>query len=173
MTVYVQLLYFSATSSSTYAQYWYGAYVGYWGPQFATNNAISYWNVYFFHSGYEAYPYLKVALSAAKTITAMRMQTRCDANQWWHYQDIEFRMAATGGITFIPGAAITTGTSCGNLQMTGGYRCGAYTKTCTTATASMQEVSVQQKTLDSHGGGWGQHSNTAAYFLMINELYIY
>ena len=164
---------FLATSSSDYAQYWTGALPGMYGPQFAVDASISYANQYFFHSGYEMYPFLKIALSAAKTVTAVRLQTRCDAKQWWHYQDIEWRTGATGDITFIPGMKLTTGTLCGNMRETFLGTCLAKTLVCAAAVADQQELSVQQMTLDSDGGGWTEHSSTAAYFLMANEIYIY
>ena len=157
-----------------YAQYWRGAYPGVWGPQFAINQGLSYNQFYIFHSAYELYPWLKISLSAATgTLTAVRLQTRCDANQWFHYQNLEFRGAATGTIVAIPGLAITTGTLCGNLAMTLGSTCGTYTVMCAAKIAGAQEVSIQQKTTDADGGGWGQHSNVAKYFLMANEVYLY
>jgi hypothetical protein len=159
------------TSSSSY----YG-YSGYWGPQFAVDQATSYSNTYFFHSHYEAYAWLKIQLSAASTVNAVVLRTRCDANQWWHYQDLEAR-THTADITAIPGIVgaswPTPGTLCTNFQYTYWYQCGSLTKACAAAAASTLYATIQQKTLDSHGGGWGQHSNVMAYFLMLNEVEFY
>ena len=120
------------------------------------------------------YPYLKISLSAATgTLTAVRLQTRCDANQWYHYQNLEFRGDATGAIVAIPGMAISTGKLCGNLAMTVGSTCGAYPVMCSPALTAPQEFTIQQKTTDADGGGWGQHSSVAKYFLMANEVYFY
>ena len=138
-------VYIAAKSSTVYAQNWVGAYPGVWGPDFATNLALSYNQFYIFHSAYEPYPWLIVTLGTLTgTLTAVRMQTRCDANQWFHYQNIEFRSISGAALTAIPGALLTTGTLCGNLAMTLGWQCGAYTLTCAATMANVQEVSVQQ-----------------------------
>ena len=159
---------FLATASSSY-YFW----SGYWGPQFAINQQTSYWNVYFFHSHYEPYPWIKIVLSAAQNpLTNIRIQTRCDANQWWHYQDIETRVK-TSDITTGSGAVITDGVLCNNFQYVYWWQCGHLLHTCGTPVGAYTHVTLQQKTLDSDGGGWGQHSSTAAYFLMLNEVEFY
>lgn len=163
----------TATASSVYKQFWSGALPAYWGANFAVDGSISYQSKYFFHSSYQKYPWLKMTMSAATAVNAIVFQTRCDANQWWHYQDVEFRAAAAATIIAIPGVKITTGTLCGNLQKTSGMKCGQYTQVCAAAIAAAIDVSAQMVTLDSDGGGFGQHSNVDKYFLMINELYIY
>merc|ERR1712141_683421 len=101
------------TASSSY-YFWDALY----GPVFAVDNTISYSNRGFFHSNYEAYPYWKVELSAAIALNAVRFWTRCDANQWWHFQNIEIR-AHTAEIVTIPGLPganwATAGTVCTNM----------------------------------------------------------
>ena len=127
--------------------------------------------MYFFHSHYEPYPWLKIALSAAvNPINTIRIQTRCDANQWWHYQDIETRLNTADITTARP---ITAGTLCNNFRYFYWWQCGHLLHACGTPAAAYTYATIQQKTLDSDGGGWGQHSNTAAYFLMLNEVEFY
>lgn len=100
------------------------------------------------------------------------MQTRCDANQWWHFQSIEFR-TNNADILAIPGLQITAGNLCNVAAYSYYWQCGTLTVSCIAPAAAQTYVTVQQLVLDSHGNGWGQHSNTAAYFLMANEFMLY
>ena len=143
-----------------------------WGAIFAANRQTSYSSYAIFHSNYEAYPWYKIELAAGQQINAIQMQTRCDANQWWHYQVIEFR-TNNADIVAIPGIQITTGNLCGQAAYTYYWQCGTLTVACLVPTAGQTHVTAQQLILDSMGNGWGQRSNTAATFLMINELSIY
>jgi len=159
------------TASSSY----YG-YTALYGPTFAVDRVTSYSNMGFFHSNYEAYPYWSVELSAAKIVNVFRMQTRCDANQWWHFQNIEIRQN-NAALTTIPGMEITTGTICNNIALSYWYQCGAVVTSCLAPAATTTHFTVQQKVLDTMGGtsnGWGnQHSNVPFYFLMANEFEFY
>jgi len=163
------------TASSSY-YFWDALY----GPVFAVDNTISYSNRGFFHSNYEAYPYWKVELTAAIALNAVRFWTRCDANQWWHFQNIEIR-AHTAEIVTIPGLPganwATAGTVCTNMAYSYWWQCGAITKACNAPQAATLWVTVQQLVLDTMGGtnnGWGnQHSNAPFYFLMMNEIDFY
>jgi len=105
-------------------------------------------------------------------ITEIQMQTRCDANQWWHFQVIEFRTSNVD-IVAMPGALITSGYLCGQAAYNYYWQCGTLTVACLVPYAGQTHVTVQQLILDSMGNGWGQHSNTAKQFLMVNELSIY
>lgn len=159
----------TATSSSSY-YFW----SGYWGPQFAIDQQVSFWNVYFFHSHYEAYPFLFITMTNASPngltdVVSVTMRTRCDAKQWWHYQNIEVRCDAAT-FTATPGIPITGGTLCTNLAYSYIPTCGIAAANCAATITAPGFCTVQQKTLDSHGGGWGEHSSVAQYFLMVNEL---
>ena len=151
----------------------YYGYCSIWGAIFAANRQTSYSSYTIFHSNYEAYPWYKIGpLSAGQQINAVQMQTRCDANQWWHYQVVEFRTDAAD-IVAIPGIQIATGNLCGQAAYTYYWQCGTLTVACLVPTAGQTHVTAQQLILDSMGNGWGQHSNTAAYFLMANEFMLY
>jgi len=158
-------------SSSSY----YG-YAALWGPQFAADGSTSYTHYAIFHSAYEGFPWYEIELSAGATVSNVVMRTRCDANQWWHFQNIEFRQN-TAAFTKINGFQITTGTICNNVALSYWYQCGSVMATCLVPTASQTHISIQQLVTDLMGGtnnGWGnQHSNVPFYFLMANEFEVY
>ena len=162
---------FLVTSSSVY----YG-WCALWGPQFAADGATSYSHYAIFHSNYEGFPWYKIELSAGATVNSVVMRTRCDANQWWHFQNIEFRHN-TADITAINGFQITTGTVCNNVALAYWYQCGSVQATCMAPVAATTHITIQQQVNDLMGGtnnGWGnQHSNVPFYFLMANEFEVY
>ena len=81
---HIQLTYFDsflAISSSVYYNR-YGDFSAYWGPAFAIDSAQSSTWYGMFHSAYETYPWMQIALPAAATVTTVTLRSRCDANAW-------------------------------------------------------------------------------------------
>ena len=72
---------FLAISSSVYYNR-YGDFSAYWGPAFAIDSAQSSTWYGMFHSAYETYPWIQIALPAAATVTTVTLRSRCDANAW-------------------------------------------------------------------------------------------
>ena len=72
---------FLAISSSVYYNR-YGDFSAYWGPAFAIDSAQSSTWYGMFHSAYETYPWMQIALPAAATVTTVTLRSRCDANAW-------------------------------------------------------------------------------------------
>jgi len=161
----------TVSSSSVY----YG-WCALWGPQFAADKVTSYSHMAIYHSNYEGYPWYKIELSTGHTINSIVMRTRCDANQWWHFQNIEFRHN-NADITAIAGIQITAGTLCNNVALSWWYQCGVVQATCMAPAAGQTHITIQQLVHDLMGGtnnGWGnQHSNVPFYFLMANEFEVY
>ena len=75
------LFFVLAISSSVYYNR-YGDFSAYWGPAFAIDSAQSSTWYGMFHSAYETYPWMQIALPAAATVTTVTLRSRCDANAW-------------------------------------------------------------------------------------------
>ena len=184
-----------ATGSSTYG--WFGYYGDYQAFN-AIDGQLSPGNSGFFHSNYEAYPWLKIEITdaagalSAKTINRVQIYQRCDANEIYHQTSFVVLGAKdVGGVIPTPRLQLNgaNGLACGQTTQwffTGGTN---FAVVCAAPIAAIKEVWIQKMTLHSHGAGWpgfaggrwntytgsapAQNANVPAAFLMINHVVIY
>jgi len=150
----------TAISSSVYYNR-YGDFSAYWGPAFAIDSAQSSTWYGMFHSAYETYPWMQIALPAAATVTTVTLRSRCDANAWScsvpNSITVEVRVGTSAIATAGQKGQLTGGQTCGLKTGCDASACTTHTITCAPALASATHITVQM--LDA--------TNT---FLMLDEV---
>ena len=184
---------FIATGSSTYT---HRGYPGDYRAYLAVDGFLSPGNSGFYHSHYEAYPWLKIDIMKPdlsdfepKEIKRVQVFQRCDANELYHPTNFDVRVNDGDPGTVYANPRLTGGKICGTrtfMFFSGGTQ---FMVPCAAPIPDAKEVFIQKTTLHSHGQGWpgygggqwnsytgnspAQNSNVPACFLMINEVVLY
>jgi len=182
-----------ATGSSTYT---HRGYPGDYRAYLAVDGFLSPGNSGFYHSHYEAYPWLKIDIMKPdlsdfepKEIKRVQVFQRCDANELYHPTSFDVRVNDGDPGTVYANPRLVGGKVCGTrtfMYFSGGTQ---FMVPCAAPIPDAKEVFIQKTTLHSHGQGWpgygggqwnsytgnspAQNSNVPACFLMINEVVLY
>ena len=182
-----------ATGSSVYR---HNGFPGDYNAYLAVDGFLSPGNSGFYHSHYEAYPWLKIDSMKAdlsdfepKEIKRVQVYQRCDANERYHPRSYEVRVNDGDPETIYAAPRLVGGKICGTRTFQFGFGGTSFTIPCATPISDAKEVWIQGTTLYSHGQGWpgygsgqwnnwngnspAQNSNVPCNFLAINEVVLY
>jgi len=183
-----------ATGSSVYR---HNGFPGDYNAYLAVDGFLSPGNSGFYHSHYEAYPWLKIDIMKPdlsdfepKEIKRVQVYQRCDANELYHPTSFDVRVNDGDPGTVYAGPRLVGGKVCGTRTFQFGFGGTSFTIPCAAPIPDAKEVWIQKTTLHSHGAGWpgygcgqwnnwcgggtpAQNSNVPACFLMVNEVVLY